>query len=59
MLQRRLGSSTVGDHNPIQRFVRDIRVANTHGARCVWIRRPRSTAAAGSNVRRSRCSAPA
>jgi alkylation response protein AidB-like acyl-CoA dehydrogenase len=32
MLQLCLGSSTIGDHNPIQRFVRDIRVANTHGA---------------------------
>ncbi|MFZ3118176.1 MAG: acyl-CoA dehydrogenase family protein [Variovorax sp.] len=32
MLQLCLGSSTVGEGNPIQRFVRDIRVANTHGA---------------------------
>jgi indole-3-acetate monooxygenase len=32
MLQLCLGSSTVGENNPIQRFVRDIRVANTHGA---------------------------
>lgn len=32
MLQLCQGSSTVRDTNPIQRFVRDIRVANTHGA---------------------------
>lgn len=32
MLQLCLGSSTVHENNPIQRFARDIRVANTHGA---------------------------
>jgi alkylation response protein AidB-like acyl-CoA dehydrogenase len=32
MLQLNLGSSTVHEGNAIQRFVRDIRVANTHGA---------------------------
>lgn len=32
MLQLCLGSSTVHENNPIQRFVRDVRVANTHGA---------------------------
>lgn len=32
MLQLCLGSSTVHEGNPIQRFMRDIRVANTHGA---------------------------
>ncbi|VVE90492.1 oxidoreductase [Pandoraea bronchicola] len=32
MIQLCLGSSTARDSNPIQRFVRDIRVANLHGA---------------------------
>ncbi|WEY42101.1 acyl-CoA dehydrogenase family protein [Paraburkholderia sp. SUR17] len=32
MIQLCLGSSTARDTNPIQRFVRDIRVANLHGA---------------------------
>lgn len=32
MLQLCLGSSTVHESNPVQRFARDIRVANTHGA---------------------------
>lgn len=32
MLQLCLGSSTARESNPIQRFVRDIRVANLHGA---------------------------
>ncbi|OIJ67760.1 oxidoreductase [Streptomyces mangrovisoli] len=31
-LQLALGSSTVGLHNPIQRFVRDVHVLATHGA---------------------------
>jgi len=31
-LQRTLGSSTVSLSNPIQRFVRDARVLNSHGA---------------------------
>ena len=32
MLQYALGSSSIGDFNPIQRYVRDIRVALTHGS---------------------------
>jgi indole-3-acetate monooxygenase len=32
MIQLCLGSSTARNSNPIQRFVRDIRVANLHGA---------------------------
>jgi alkylation response protein AidB-like acyl-CoA dehydrogenase len=32
MMQYAIGSSTISDHNPIQRFARDARVALTHGS---------------------------
>ena len=32
LLQKTLGSSTVSSSNPIQRFVRDVRVLTSHGA---------------------------
>jgi alkylation response protein AidB-like acyl-CoA dehydrogenase len=32
LLQKTIGSSTVGLNNPIQRFVRDVRVLTSHGA---------------------------
>ena len=32
LLQKTLGSSTITSSNPIQRFVRDVRVLTSHGA---------------------------